>query len=379
MELEKLRRQIDEIDDEIVRLYAARMAVTREIAIKKRDNNLPVENSLREKSIINRVTEKLDDGIKLYAKQLFDTIFETSKAYQSGLIDIKSSVKDKVRAILHDGLKPFPSSATVACQGIAGAYSGLAAEKLFAISNILYFKDFDAVFGAVEKGLCQYGVLPIENSSVGSINEVYDRMRNHKFYIVRSIKLRVQHQLLAKPGTRLKDIKEIYTHEQAVNQCAVFLKGLNVNVNIVANTAVAAKAVSEDGRGDTACISSKECAGIYGLTVIKSGVQDIDNNFTRFIVISGKLQIFEASDKISLTVNLPHEAGSLNRILNKFAALGLSLTKLESRPLTNSVFEFAFYFDFEAHIDKPGVLNLLSELENASDKFVFLGCYREVL
>ena len=379
MEIGEIRKSIDKTDDEIVKLYEQRMRLAREVALAKRQGGIPMENTLREKEIVNRVTAAVPDEIKLYAKQLFGTLFDTSKAYQSTILDARSEVKDEIENALSEGDRAFPVTASVACQGVEGAYSSIAAEKMFEISSISYFKDWNSVFTAVEKGFCEYGVLPIENSSVGSVNAVYDLMRAHKFYIVKSIKLHVRHYLLANNGAKLEDIKEIISHEQAISQCSAFLKSLgNVTVTVCDNTAQAAKAVADSGRSDVACLSSKECAGIYGLDVLRSSVQDNDNNYTRFIAICNKLRIFEDANKISIMVTLPHEAGSLNKILNRFSTLGLNLTKLESRPMPNSLFEFAFYFDFEAKLNAPEVKNLIAELDNTSDNFVFLGSYREI-
>lgn len=379
MDIGKLRNEINAVDDEIAALYVKRMALGKEIALYKREHNVPLENPEREKEILNRVTAVMPDDIKLYGKQVFNLLFDTSKAYQAKIAEIKSGVRDDIELAMRGGTKQFPVEASVACQGVAGAYSGIAAEKIFELSAISYFKDWDSVFSAVEKGFCRYGVLPIENSSVGSVNAVYDLMRKHNFYVVRSIKLRVQHYLLAKHGVKIADIKEIVSHEQAITQCSEFLKSLgDIKITRCDNTAQAAKTVSESERHDIACLSARECAGIYGLSVLKSAVQDRDGNYTRFIAISKNLEIFDGADKISITVNLPHEAGSLNKILNRFSTAGLNLTKLESRPMPNSPFEFAFYFDFEADIKKDEVKNLLAELDNSCENFLFLGAYKEL-
>lgn len=380
MKLEELRVKIDEVDDQIAKLYQARMELAKEVGLTKKINGIATENTLREKEIVKRVTKEMPDNIKLYAKQTFETLFETSKAYQSQIVDVDSKIKVEINNALSNGIGAFCESASVACQGVEGAYASIATDRIFKIANTMFFKDWDAVFSAVEKGLCQYGVLPIENSSVGSVNQVYDLMNKHNFFIVRSIKLRIQHCLLAKKGTNIADIKEIYSHEQALSQCSNKIKTLkNVKATVCDNTAVAAKMVIESDRNDIACIASRECGGLYGLSILEANIQDNDNNYTRFIAISKKLQIFEDSNKISIMVNLPNEAGSLNRLLNKFSTLGLNLTKLESRPVTNSSFEFLFYFDFDAKIEKKEVQNLISELANSCNHFVFLGSYHEIV
>lgn len=378
MTLEELRKKIDGCDDEIVRLYAERMAAVRAVAEVKKEKGIATENTEREKAILNRVTATLPDELKLYAKQVFETLFSTSKAYQTRIVNSESPAKSRILEALKNQ-KDFPVSAVVACQGIAGAYSQKAAEKLFPISNVMYFKDWNAVFGAVEKGLCEYGVLPIENSTAGSVNRVYDLMQEHDCYIARCVKLRVAHALLAPEGTTKEEIKEVISHEQALSQCGTLLRALgNVKITRCDNTALAAKLVAERNEKGVACLSSRECAGIYGLKILASEVQDNNDNYTRFIAVTKQLKIFDGAKKISVLVSLPHETGSLNRLLNRFSTLGLNLTKLESRPIGSSPFEFAFYFDFEADIRRADVLNLIAELDNGCEKFVFLGGYEEI-
>jgi len=379
MNLSETRNKIDAIDDQIAKLYAERIDLAKDVAENKVKEGLPVENAEREKQIINRVTAELPDNMKLYCKQVFETMFETSKAYQYGIVDGAAPVKTEIKKAIDGGFKPFPVQASVACQGVAGAYSCIAAERIFPIADISCFKNWDGVFSAVESGLCEFGILPVENSTVGSVIGVYDLMRKHKFFIVKSIKLRVRHYLLAPEGVSTRDIKEIVSHDQALSQCSELIKSLgDIKITRCDNTAVAAKTIAESGRNDIACISSKDCADIYGLKILKSDVNDNSNNYTRFIAISKQLRVYEGADKISITVNLAHEAGSLNRLLNKFSALGLNLTKLESRPIPDSPFEFTFYFDFNADVRMPAVQNLLADIALKTENFAFLGAYEEI-
>ncbi|HHX48795.1 MAG TPA: bifunctional chorismate mutase/prephenate dehydratase [Clostridiales bacterium] len=379
MSLEKYRNEIDKIDDEISKLFKRRMEIAKDIAIVKKAENKPIVNVAREKEIINRVAGEMPYELKLYSKQVFNTIFDVSKAYQSNFFNETSKIKEKITKVLENGLERFPIEANVACQGVLGSYSSIATERLFEISNILYFKDFEGVFNAVDKGLSQYGVLPIENSSVGSVNKVYDLMNKYSFYIVKSYKLRVQHSLAAKPGAKLSQIKEIISHEQAIEQCGEFLNNhKDIKITICDNTALAARNVSQLDRDDVACICSSEAAKAYNLKELAKNIQDNDNNYTRFIVISKDFKIFINSNRISIMVNLPHTAGSLNKFLNEFSIRGLNLTKLMSRPQPKSPFDFIFYFDFEANIEDESVVNLISILENQVEQFVFLGYYQEV-
>ena len=374
--IEELRKKIDEIDDKIAALYLERQNTVREIGEEKAKTHTAVSDPAREKKIIARVTKQADDEQKIYLKRVFETIMETSRAYQRRLVAPVSKLSDELRRVLMEGKKYFP----VACQGVEGSYSSIAADKLFEIADITFFRNFEGVFQAVEKGLCDYGVLPIENSAVGSVNAVYDLMKKHRFYIVRSIKLKVSHHLLAKKGVALSDIKEIYSHEQAIGQCSAYLQKLPFSVKVTAcpNTAVAAETVANSDRTDIACISSRNCADLYDLGILDSNIQDNDANYTRFICISKTLEVFAPANRISIMMTLPHESGSLNRVLNKFSTLGLNLTKLESRPLPGTDFEFMFYFDFEGQIENSDTLSLIAELDQGTEQFVFLGSYYEV-
>lgn len=378
MDINEVRTKIDSIDDKLSELYAERMELSRAIGEAKAAEGKNVDVPEREKAIVNRLAAKFPDDQKLYLKQLYGTIFYTSKAYQNRFMNLTSPSAEAIRAELEE--KRFaPVSATVACQGVRGAYSGIAAEKLFELSDITYFKSFEGVFQAVDKNLCRYGVLPIENSTTGSILQVYDLMQKYRFSIVGSVRVQAKHAIVAKRGARLEDIKTVVSHEQGILQCAEFIKGLGAETKVMENTAVAAKFVAECDDESVAAICSPECAAIYGLGVLKTNVQDEGNNYTRFICISKKLEIYKGANKISVMVNTAHTPGSLNRVLNRFAALNLNMTKLESRPIRNSDFEFLFYFDFEGDISEPSVQNLIADLENGTDQFVFLGSYKELV
>ena len=259
-------------------------------------------------------------------------------------------------------------------------YSGIACEKLFKRPNIFYFSSFDAVFSAIEKGLCRYGVIPVENSTAGTVNAVYDLMRKHDFRIVRSVRVKIDHNLLVKPGTKLEDIREIYSHAQAIAQCSAFLQSLpNVKVIPCENTAMAAKMVAESGDTGIAALSSRSCCKLYGLENLKADVQDSGNNHTRFICISKELEIYPGADRTSLMMVLPHEPGSLYKLLSRFNSLGINLTKLESRPMPERSFEFMFYFDLDTSVYSPRFIQLMGELGDISEEHEYLGSYSEVI
>ena len=379
MDLSQYREQIDQIDDELIQLFARRMETAAQIAQWKRQAGKPVMDAGRERAKLLDVMGKCPDEFKDYAVSLYSLLFELSRSYQHRILDSSSALTEQISAAIAHTDKVFPQTATVACQGVEGAYSQLACEKLFRLPNIFYFNSFDAVFSAIEKGLCRYGIIPLENSTAGSVNKVYDLMMRHNFRIVRSVRLKVDHNLLVKPGTRMEDIREIYSHEQAINQCARYLQKFSgVKIIPCENTAMAAKYVSEAG-GGAAALSSRSCAKLYGLTCLEESVQDQGNNYTRFICISKDLEIYPGADRTSLMLVLPHTPGSLYKVLSRFYALGINLNKLESRPLPERDFEFMFYFDLDTPVYSPQFIQLMGELQNICEEFNYLGSYSEVI
>lgn len=378
MELNALREQIDQIDDELLELFVRRMHISSDVAEYKRQHGLPVLDAARERELLAGIAQKAEDELDDYAVVLYSTILSLSRSYQHR----KLSPESKYGAILKNALetteKLFPESARVACQGVEGAYSQIAASKLFKLPSILYFNTFDSVFAAIESGMCEYGVLPIENSTAGSVKRVYDLMVDHNLYITRSMRVKVDHYLLARPGVKVSDIREIFSHEQAIDQCAAFLRTFpNVKVTVCPNTAVAAQMVASSDRTDVAAISSHTCAELYDLVPLADSVQDKENNYTRFICVAKKPEIYPGADRTTIMLVTPHKPGALYHILSKINALGLNLLKLESRPMPEREFEFMFYFDIEASAYAPELLELISELESGSEKFKYLGTYAE--
>ena len=380
MELSEIREQINGIDDQLVTLFAERMNLSAQVAEYKKAHNMPIFVPAREREILLKVAQQAGPEMDNYARVLYSMIFELSRSHQNKLNGERSSLYNEITNAIEATPKLFPQAPMVACQGVEGAYSQIACEKIFKSPFIMYFKNFEGVFTAIDQGLCQYGILPLENSTAGSVKKVYDLMIEHNFSIVRTFRLKIDHNLLAKPGAKLSEIREIYSHEQAINQSAAFLHTLTgVNVIPVSNTAVAAEMVARSGRSDVAAISSRNCAELYGLECLASSIQDKDNNHTRFICISKNLEIYPGSDRTSIMMVLPHKPGSLYKFLARLYVLGINVTKLESRPIPNRDFEFMFYFDLETSIYSEEFAQLMCELEGLCEEFKYLGSYREVL
>jgi chorismate mutase / prephenate dehydratase len=380
MDMKDFREQIDAADDRLIHAFVDRMHTAADIARYKHENKIPIYDSERERQKIAAILEQAPPELKTYASALYHQLFDLSRNYQEQTLRPVSPILQTIRTAIDHTDRNFPKNPPVACQGIEGAYSQLACEKLFSMPNIMYCSTWESVFAAVDSGLCRYGVLPIENSTAGSINMIYDLMMHYHFYIVRSTRLKVNHNLLAKPGTKMEDIREIFSHEQAITQCAGFLKKFkNVKVTAVANTAIAAQKVAESDRTDAAALSSRPCAALYGLHCLAESVQDTGSNFTRFITISKKLEIYPGSDKTSVKLVVSHKPGSLYRILSQFNALGININKLESRPIPDRDFEFMLYFDLDTPIYSEEFLELINSLDLTCEQFEYLGSYLEVV
>jgi len=380
MELKTAREKIDAIDEQMMKLFLARLEVAREVALAKRERGGPITDPAREREILSRVSEEAGPEFENAARLFFSTLFSISKARQRMILKGDSPLVESIRASAAAHAAPFPSRAFVACCGAEGSYAQQAATRIFKVPTIVYFNSFEKVFESVEKGLCAYGVLPVENSAAGSVAAVYDLMRTHRFRIARAQRLKVDHVLLASPGVALADVKEVVSHPHALVQCSAFLKSHpEIRATPSVNTAGAAKELAASGRKDCAVIASRGCAELYGLEVVCENVQDAAYNYTRFICISKDLEVYPEANRISIMLSLPHRPGSLASIISKFAAVDVNLTKLESRPVPGRDFEFRFVFDFEASPTDPAVLGLLSELSRDPEieHFDFLGAYAE--
>ena len=380
MELNELRNEIDLVDDALVKLFVKRMELSAQVADYKKEHNMPIYVPAREREILQAVGKKSGHEMENYTRVLYSMLFELSRSYQSKRNSEVTPLYQTITSSIENTEKLFPQAPMVACQGVEGAYSQIACERMFKSPFIMYFKNFEGVFQAIDQGLCQYGILPIENSTAGSVKKVYDLMIHHNFSIVRTFRMKVDHNLIAKPGATLDGIKEIYSHEQAINQCGEFLGHLSgVKVIPVENTAVAAEMVSKADRLDVAAISSRTCEELYGLKSLADSVQDKGNNRTRFICISKNLEIYPGSDKASIMMILPHKPGALYKVLARMYVLGINVIKLESRPIPDRDFEFMFYFDLETSIYSEEFVQLMCELDDLCEEFKYLGSYTEVV
>lgn len=381
MDLADIRIRIDEIDTQLLELFSERMSLAADVAAAKAETGKPVFDPARERAKLYDIVTRAPRGLEAQATSLFSLLISMNKAEQQRILAARdgAATAERAHAVLETVDEPFPTTATVACQGVEGAYSQIAATRLFHVPNISFFGTFEGVCRAVRDGFCEFGVLPIDNSTAGSVNAVYDLLASHRFSIVRALRLKIDHNLLAKPGTRIEDVTEVWSHEQAVAQCAEYLDRLGARAHICANTAMAAERVATSPRTDVAALSSRSCAALYDLEILDEDVQDSGSNYTRFVVISATPRVYPGATRTSLMLTVSHEPGSLYRVLERFYALDINIVKLESRPIPGRDYEYVFYFDLDCPVGSDSLATLLDALDDVCERHWFLGSYTEVL
>ncbi|MCI1964950.1 MAG: chorismate mutase [Oscillospiraceae bacterium] len=370
MELDELRKQIDEIDDGIMNLFLRRMECAKQVAQVKGKKNLPIFNETREQEILDDVSAKAGQHGG-QARILYSSLMAMSREIQHSALGSGASLRRAVR----DASRPPQAPRFVACLGQKGSYSHEALSRLYPQAEPVFRPDFPSIFSAVESGTADLGVLPVENSTAGSVNEVYDLILKYRFSIVGAASLPVRHCLASREKSS-GSIRIVYSHPQALRQCAGYLKQHGFPHKECASTAkAAALAAQENG---AAALCSEHAAAQFSLNILDRDVQDSDGNRTRFIAIGRRLLIAPKANKISLCFSLPHRTGTLYSVLARFAAAGLNLTKIESRPIPGRNFEYDFYLDFSGSSADAKTLDLLCALSEELSRFSFLGNYPEI-
>ena len=373
MDLSEIRKKIDSIDDQMLDLFIERMNLATDVARYKAANNMAVFQSDREKFIIDNVKENTPEELRKSAAFLFMNILDISKVSQINAIspDFDVEYTDKVK-----------SRPAVAVQGIEGAYGHTAALQLFSGGSISYYASFREVFEAVENGDVDYGIIPVENSTAGEVTGNMELLERHSVHICNTTTVECAHVLAAKHGVSEGDIKIILGHEQAIRQCTAYLEDRaddgHITVIPYHNNAAAAKMVSENESGELGCICSEECAEMHGLNIVRKAIATDPNNSTRFICISKGVEVYEGAGTIAVSLSIPNISGALYRLLTKFAVNGLSMSKIQSKPLPTEVKikfpdDYMFYIEFNGNIKEPKVRKLLKNFEDELNYFKFHG------
>lgn len=379
MNLDELRQGIDTLDQEIFDAFTKRMDLCRQVAAYKIENGLPVFQTAREDAVIEKARGRVPEELSNSAALLSRTVMDISKHLQYKQINQHQKEEAPVCSFGSFDAYRHYDKVRVGCAGTEGANAETAAKKLFGDScTPTFYKTFDEVFCAVESGEINFGVIPVQNSTAGTVVQAYDLMGRHNFLINATTVVEITNCLAAKPGTKLCDIKEVFSHQQALMQCSEFISRHGLHPNNYSNTATAAKMVAESDQPYGA-ICSENCAELLGLEILADHISDYVPNYTRFICISKEKNIrTEGADTISVILKIPHEEGSLHRLLSKFVICGLNLQKIESRPIRDGSFEVMFYLDFNGNIEDSSVAALMSDLGENLEYFKFLGNYREI-
>ena len=360
-DLNQCRQELDVIDAQLVWLFEKRMQVVRDVALYKHEHNMDIFDSSRENAVLeSRAAQLQEEALKKPVTDLFRELMRLSRDEQRRILDTLNTTQ------------------TVAYNGVPGAFSESAVVGFFGENcDRVHFKTFEEIFAAVANGSVKYGVLPVENSSSGSINLVYDLMGKYACHIVGEQLVRVEHCLLGVPGTKIEDIKTVYSHEQGFAQCPVFLgQHPEWTTTPYFNTAIAAKHVAELGDTHNAAIASRLAAKHYGLEIVVPDIHSFDGNHTRFIVVSASPTPIGVPDKATITFAVRHERGSLMRALSSFVAMGMNLTHIESRPLHDSNWEYCFYVDLAGNIDENTLRILMDSLSKDCENCRLLGAYK---
>ena len=374
MDLGVLRQQLDEIDAQIVGLYEDRMDVCRQVAENKIETGKKVLDKAREEEKIRKVKSLTHNDFNSHGvEELFEQIMSMSRKLQYQMLTERGSI-GKLPFIETEGID---HKARVVFQGAEGAYSQMAMVQYFGEQvNSFHVDTFRDAMIALDEGSADFAVLPIENSTAGIVNEIYDLLVEFENYIVGEQIIPIEHCLMGVKGTKFEDIKTIYSHPQSLMQSAHFLsEHSSIQQISMQNNAFAAKKVLEDNDKTQAAIASEYAAQVYGLEILKKGVNDSDTNSTRFIIVTNQKIYAKDAKKISLCLELEHKSGSLYHILSHFIYNNLNMTKIESRPIEGRNWEYRFFIDFEGNLADGGVKNALRGLRDEARTMKILGNY----
>ena len=375
MDLLELRGQLDQIDEKIVQLYEERMEICSQVADYKIETGKKVLDKAREEEKLNKVRSLAHSEFNAHGiQELFEQIMAMSRKLQYNKLSEQGAC-GKLPFIGVDKLDK--EQARVVFQGAEGAYSQIAMMRYFGENvNSFHVDSFRDAMCAIEEGSADYAVLPIENSTAGIVNEIYDLLAEYENYIVGEQIIKIEHCLLGLPGTELAQIRTVFSHPQSLMQSARYLNVHDGWKQIsMQNNAFAARKVSEDGDHSQAAIASEQAAKIYGLDILERGVNQSDTNSTRFIIVTNQKIFLKDAKKVSLCLEVPHESGSLYHILSHFIYNNLNMTKIESRPIEGRNWEYRFFIDFEGNLADGAVKNALRGLREEAQNMRILGNY----
>lgn len=365
-DIKELRQAIDQIDMGLVRLFEQRMTIVEEVAKYKEATGIALKDVNREKALIEKNIQLLENpAFEKYLKTFFKDLLSYSRRYQASLM--ASTCTEK---------RVSYSEAVVGFQGVEGSFSSMALSGFFGdVKSRRAMARFEDIFQGLESGDIDYGILPIENSSTGAINEVYDLMHRFDAHIIGDYYLPVRHHLIGLPGAQYDDIQAVYSHEQGFKQSRNYLSDKPWQQYSYCNTAKSVAYIKEMNDIKNAAIASAAAAEYYGMLIIEHDIQDISCNTTRFVVVAKKPIVAANANKVSLILWLAHETGALFEIMVSIAKYNINMLKLESRPIPDKPWEYLFYMDLEGHLESEAMGLLLTEIKKESHDIMVLGNY----
>ncbi len=373
-DLKDSRKEIDEIDSEIVKLFEKRMEICRDVADFKLKTGKPVLDRQRELDKIKVLREKASNNFYAHGvEELFEQIMAMSRKMQYKLLTEEGVNND----IGFDIVENIPKQdITVVYQGIEGAYSQQAANEYLG-DNVKYLNvtTFREAMKYVRDGKADYAVLPFENSSAGIVTDVYDLLVEFQNYIVDTFDIKIEHCLCGVKGARIEDINEVYSHPQAFMQSDTFIEEHGWGKVNLANTAISARYIAECNDKTRACIASENAAKIYGLEILHKGINFNNKNATKFIIISKQKMARRDAGLVCISFEMPHSSGTLYQMLSHIIYNDLNMTSIQSRPVPEKNWEYRFYVEFEGRANQPGVVNALSGINAEALNMKILGNY----
>ncbi len=362
-DIDKIRAEIDEIDNDLTRLFERRMEISASVAQYKKENGLPTLNAQREKEVIDRACGRLNDKKFVpYTEKFYTCLMNLSKDYQKSLNNTETSI---------------------GFQGIKGSFSHEACLWYMENNengynyNVKSYETFDKLCLALLNDEISKAVIPFENSSTGAVTDVYDLLLSYDYHIVGEVCVRVNHNLMAKEGTSLCDIKEVYSHPQAFMQSKEFLQNYTFKQIPYKNTAISAEYVANSDKTDIGCIASEKAAELYGLKILEHNINYNKNNYTKFVVLSKTPDYSEDNDKISMITRLDNTPGKLFKLTKMFAERKINMVKIESRPDITNPFEYVFFIDIIGNINDENIKGALEEIRKGDKTFKYLGNYKK--
>lgn len=367
-DLKQCRYEIDEIDEQLMALFEKRMQVARDVVNYKMAHDMEIFQSAREIEVIEKNISRIQhNDLKPYAKHFLTSMMNISKTYQSTFLSFDKNL---------EFYTPRMENITVGFQGVPGAFSQKALDTYFGPhTKKQHYDHFKDVFEALKNDEIDYGIVPLENSSTGAINDNYDAMRDYDFYIVGEQSLSVSQHLLGIKGSHLENIQEVYSHPQGLLQTSLFLEKHHIQPHTYENTAMAAKFVASLNNPHIGAIASSQAAKLYNLDILQENVQNVSNNATRFIIFGKRLEISDDSSCISIVFTLPHQVGALYQITKIINDYAINMLRIESRPLLETPWEYYFYVDLEGSLKNPSMIQALQDIKAHTQTMRVLGNY----